>query len=151
MTDIEPVLTAGQVDVLRLVADGRTYHEAATELGISESTAKRRCADAATRLGTHHITHTVAVALRRGLLEEEPPVSNQKLLQAAEIVIQTQFGSPSMLRRKLHVDVDESLQLMEQLEKRGVVAPAENGTHTRDVLLRPAELGNLLAALRGEA
>lgn len=74
MTDIEPVLTDGQVDVLRLVADGSNYREAAAALGISESTAKRRCANAASQLGTNNIAHTVAVALRRGLLDEEPPV-----------------------------------------------------------------------------
>lgn len=151
MTAAKPVLTPGQVAVLQLYADGNSYREVGQLLGISENAARSRCARAAEALGTHHVTHTYAEAIRRGLLDEESPVSNQKLLQAAEIVIQTQFGSPSMLRRKLHVDVDESLQLMNQLEERGVVAPAENGTHTRDVLLRPDELDNLLATLRGEA
>lgn len=70
MTATEPQLTAGQVAVLQLVADGRTYREAAAELGVSESTAKRRCGEAALALGTNHITHTVAVAQRLGLLEE---------------------------------------------------------------------------------
>lgn len=69
VTDVEPVLTARQVAVLRLVAAGRTYREAAAVLHISVATAKRRCADAAAVLGTTNVTHTVAVALRRGLLD----------------------------------------------------------------------------------
>lgn len=70
----EPVLTGGQVAVLRLVADGHTLRQVASVLGVSESTVNRRAADAATLLGTNHIAHTVAVAIRRGLLKEEPPV-----------------------------------------------------------------------------
>jgi DNA-binding CsgD family transcriptional regulator len=77
VTAVESVLTDGQVAVLRLVADGRTLRQAATELGVSESTVSRRAADAATLLGTNHISHTVAVAIRRGLLKEEPPVSDR--------------------------------------------------------------------------
>lgn len=71
---MNPALTADQVAVLRLVADGHTICQAAVEVGISGSTAARRCRAAATALGTNHITHTVAVALRRGLLDEEPHV-----------------------------------------------------------------------------
>lgn len=147
---MKPKLTAGQVAVLRLYGADATYSEAGAVLGISEAAAKSRCAGAAERLGTRHVTHTYAVADRLGLLEEEPAMSNEMLLRAAAIVIQTQFGSPAMLRRKLHIDVDESLRLMGELEEHGVVGPAE-GTHTRDVLLRPDELDNLLATLRGEA
>lgn len=150
MTAPEPRLTAGQVAVLLLVAAGHSYRTAGKALGISENAARCRARNAQKLLGTHHVTHTYAEALSLGLLEEEPAMPNEMLLRAAEIVIQTQFGSPSMLRRKLGVDVDESLQLMEQLQERGVVGPIES-THTRDVLLRPDELDQLLATLRGEA
>lgn len=77
MTSDQQALTDGQVAVLRLVADGASYAQAATALGRSESTVKRRCADAATRLGTNHITHTVAVAIRHGLLNEEGRTDDQ--------------------------------------------------------------------------
>lgn len=71
MTAAKPVLTAGQVAVLRLYAAGNTYREAADLLHISERTVKRRCGDAASVLGTRHVAHTIAEALRRGLLDEE--------------------------------------------------------------------------------
>jgi len=69
----EPVLNAGQVAVLVLYADGNSYREVGDLLGISESAVKSRCARAAERLGTHHVTHTYAVAMSRGLLDEENP------------------------------------------------------------------------------
>lgn len=68
---MKPVLTAGQVAVLRLYGDGANYSEAGQKLGISESAAKSRCARAADALGTNHVTHTYAEAMRRGLLDEE--------------------------------------------------------------------------------
>lgn len=68
----KPVLTAGQVAVLVLYADGNSYREAGLLLGISESAAKSRCARAAEALGTHHVTHTYAKAMSLGLLKEEP-------------------------------------------------------------------------------
>jgi DNA-binding CsgD family transcriptional regulator len=69
----KPVSNAGQVAVLRLYGEGNTYAEAGALLGITESAAKSRCARAAERLGTNHVTHTYAVALRRGLLDKENP------------------------------------------------------------------------------
>ena len=155
MTDIEPVLTDGQVAVLRLVADGASYAQAATALGRSESTVKRRAADAATRLGTNHITHTVAVALRLGLLEEEPAVPDvqterEQLAHAAQLVIDQQFASPSNLQRKLGITYAAAILLLEDLEECGVVGPAE-GAKPRLVLTTPAERDGVLKHIRGEA
>lgn len=73
------------------------------------------------------------------------------LLQAAELVVTTQFGSPSMLMRKLKVDVAAAGELMGALEAAGVVGEAE-GTKARDVLVRPDDLPAVLDALKnGEA
>lgn len=72
MTADGPMLTEGQIEVLRLYADGHTYRSAGAVLHISESTAKRRAGEAADVLDTNHIAHTIAVALRLGLLDEEP-------------------------------------------------------------------------------
>jgi len=79
--------------------------------------------------------------------DDQADVDPDLLVQAAEVVISTQFGSTAMLHRKLRVPFMEAGELMAALESHGIVGPA-NGSAARDVLVHADDLEDTLRSLR---
>lgn len=72
-----------------------------------------------------------------------------ELVHAMTLVTDTQMASSTMLQRKMRISFVHAHRLLDELEERGIVGPADGAT-SRKVLVGKKGCGSLIAMLRGE-
>jgi hypothetical protein len=149
--------------VLAAVDRQMTAKEIRAQVDAAAGTVRNALSDLVAEGRLHQVDHgiyapagtRVGTANDRNDDHEDQPlqmpegVDGALIVEAADLIISSQFGSQSMVQRKLRVGFALAGRLLDALEQRGIVGPA-NGSKARDVLVTPDAQDDVLRELRAD-
>ncbi|WP_240798894.1 DNA translocase FtsK [Streptomyces sp. H23] len=146
--------------ILAAVDRQMTAKEIRAEVDAAAGTVRNALSDLVADGRLHQVDHGIYAPVGHPTGPDDDPGDDQEpqlpdgvdgalVVQAADLIISSQFGSLSMVQRKLRVGFALAGRLMDALEQLGIVGPAD-GSKARDVLITPDAQDDVLRELRAD-